>query len=132
MSHKKYNREQISELERNKYVKSCSEKYITFTDEFKLLCIEQDTLWVSRTEIFEMCGFSKYIVTSEVPLICLKRWRHIVKRSWESWLVWNKKWRPKKERRDVSKMSKDEYIEYLEAKLALSEALSEWNKGRYP
>jgi len=44
MSNKKYSPEQISKLKRNEYVKLCSEKYITFTDEFKLLCIEQDTL----------------------------------------------------------------------------------------
>ncbi len=37
-----------------------------------------------------------------------------------------KKGRKKQEKRDTSQMSKDEYIEYLEAKLALSEALQQW------
>jgi hypothetical protein len=29
-------------------------------------------------------------------------------------------------------MNKDEYIKYLEAKLALSEALGQWEAGKYP
>jgi hypothetical protein len=32
----KYNNEQIRELKGNRYVKDCTEKYITFTDEFKI------------------------------------------------------------------------------------------------
>jgi hypothetical protein len=32
----KYNIKQIEELKNNKYVKDCTQKYITFTDEFKI------------------------------------------------------------------------------------------------
>lgn len=42
MSSIKYNPEQIQELESNKYVASATSKYISFSNEFKLLCIEQD------------------------------------------------------------------------------------------
>lgn len=44
MSTIKYTKEQREILLGNTYVKKCSEKYITFTDAFKLLCIEQDAL----------------------------------------------------------------------------------------
>ena len=132
MSHKKYSEDQVVELLSNEYVKSCSEKYITFTDAFKVLCIEQDNLWSYHRDIFSLCSFPEYIIESKVPSMCLKRWRAVVKKSWESWLVWNKKWRPKKERIETSKMSKDEYIQYLEAKLALSEALGQWESWKYP
>jgi hypothetical protein len=44
MSHIKYSPEQVKELDNNSYVASATSKYITFTSEFKLLCIEQDEL----------------------------------------------------------------------------------------
>jgi hypothetical protein len=132
MSKKQYSLEQIEELQIHKHVKSCSEKYITFTNEFKIFCIEQDNLWVYNREIFTLGDFPEYIVESKVPEICLKRWRSIVRKSWEFWLIWKKKWRPKNERIDIAKMNKDEYIKYLEAKLALSEALGQWEAGKYP
>jgi hypothetical protein len=40
MSKQEYTKEQIKELENNLSVKKCSEKYITFTDEFKTKAIE--------------------------------------------------------------------------------------------
>lgn len=133
MSHKRYNKEQIQELEWNKYVQSCSEKYISFTDEFKLLCIEQDTLWEYHRDVFSLCGFPTYIIESKVPSMCLKRWKSLVRSSWESWLVWNKKGRPKTEKLDTSKMSKDEYIQYLEAQVAsMSEVQKYMKRWKYP
>ena len=36
MSNKEYNKEQIELLKTNKYVKDCTAKYITFTDEIKI------------------------------------------------------------------------------------------------
>ena len=36
MAEIKYSATQIEELKQNKYVKDCTEKYITFTDEFKI------------------------------------------------------------------------------------------------
>jgi len=42
MGKTRYNIQQIEELERNQYVTSATSKYISFSNEFKLLCIEQD------------------------------------------------------------------------------------------
>jgi|TARA_B110000908_G_C9814749_1_gene254492 hypothetical protein len=36
----KYNDSQIKELKINNYVKDCSDKYITFTDEFKIKVLQ--------------------------------------------------------------------------------------------
>lgn len=132
MSGIKYTKSQQSELSSNPYVKSCTEKYITYTDAFKIFCIEQDNLWMYHRDIFHNAGFPEYIVQSLIPKRCLARWRSIIKHSWDSALVWNVKGRKKQEKRDTSKMSKDEYIEYLEAKLALSEALQQWESWKYP
>jgi hypothetical protein len=42
MAEIKYNNEQIKELKMNKYIKDCTDKYLTFTDEFKIKVIKLD------------------------------------------------------------------------------------------
>lgn len=44
MAEIKYSETQIEELKQNKYVKDCTQKYITFTDEFKILVLK----WVQK------------------------------------------------------------------------------------
>lgn len=135
MSKVKYSPEQVQELESNKYVASATSKYITFTDSFKLLAIEQDSLWIYHRDIFRSSGFPDYIVDWDIPKRSLwrwRRWRRQIRQWWEEALIWKKKGRPKVERTDTSKMNKDEYILYLEAKLALSEALEKWEEWEYP
>jgi len=48
-----------------------------------------------------------------------------MKKKWLTWLVWTQKWRPKKEKSDVLKMTKDEELEYLRTKVAYLEELKE-------
>jgi hypothetical protein len=42
MSKNEYDKEQIGLLKTNKYVKDCSPKYITFTDELKIEALKLD------------------------------------------------------------------------------------------
>lgn len=42
MSNKEYSKEQIELLKTNKFVKDCTLKYITFTDEFKIEVMKLD------------------------------------------------------------------------------------------
>ncbi|HMS91734.1 MAG TPA: hypothetical protein PKC87_05915 [Candidatus Absconditabacterales bacterium] len=132
MSTIKYTKEQREILLGNTYVKKCSEKYITFTDAFKLLCIEQDALGILPREIFSLSGFPEHIVTSLIPKRCLGRWRML---SRAGKLIGNKKGKKKQETRDISKMTKDEYIRYLEAQVAAMNEVQEFlkkRKGKYP
>ena len=128
MSNSNYTKEQIKELKENKYVENCSNKYISFTDKFKLEVIKLDTKWIYHREIFKMLGFPEYIYKSKIVSQSLWNWRYKVKNKWISWLVNNVKWRKKIENVDKNKMSKTELINYLEAE---NWYLKELHKSKY-
>jgi len=119
----KYTKFQIQELKTNKYVKTVTEKYITYTDEFKVKALELDKKYFLPREIFKICDFPEYIVNSLIPKETLKRFRRLSK---EKSLIWNKKWRPKVKKIDFDNMTKDQYIEYLETKLAYYEEMKKY------
>lgn len=128
MSKIEYTKKQIQELLKNPYVKNCSNKYITFTDKFKIKALELDAEWIYHRQIFKDFWFPEYIVTSKVVSNSLWNWRHKFKYEWLSWLVWTKKGRKKWEKKDISKMSKDEQIEYFKTENAF---LKEMYKRKY-
>jgi len=132
MSKKAYTWEEIEIIKENKYVKNCTSKYITFTDEIKLEALKLYDKWLYFRDIFRQFWFPDFIISSEVPRQALKDWRKRIKIKWLSWLIGTKKWRKKWEKIDISKMSKDEYIEYLETKTAFLEELHKTKYWHYP
>lgn len=129
MENIRYTTSQISELKSNKYVKNCTSKNIIFTKECKIKVVELSNKGIFNREIFKILWFPEYIINSRVPELSVSRWKRNTK---DNWLVELNIWRPKKEKIDISKMNKDEYIEYLEAKLALTEELKNLDKWKYP
>ncbi len=125
----KYNNEQIKELESNKYVKSCTNKNINFTKECKIKVLELNKKWIFTKEIFQSLWFPEYVFNSKIPSKSLDRWKRNIK---IKWLIEENKWRKKKEKFDVSKMSKDEYIEYLETENAILKELKKLIDWEYP
>ena len=125
----KYNNEQIKELESNKYVKSCTNKNINFTKECKIKVLELNKKWIFTKEIFQSLWFPEYVINSKIPSKSLDRWKRNIK---IKWLIEENKWRKKKEKFDVSKMSKDEYIEYLETENAILKELKKLIDWEYP
>jgi hypothetical protein len=75
MSKFEYTKEQIQELIGNTYVKSCTSKYITFTDEFKVKAVELYNNGFHHKRIFKDLGFPEYIINSTIPIQSLKNWR---------------------------------------------------------
>jgi len=129
MAEIKYNNEQIKELESNKYVKSCTNKNINFTKECKLISIELCNKWLTTKEIFKSLWFPEYIINSRIPVLSLNRWKRNINRKW---LIEENKWRKKKEYFDVTKMTKDEELEYLRAKVVYLEELKKLVDWDYP
>lgn len=130
MSGIKYTAEQIEELLKNKYVEKCSAKSITFSKECKQEAVKLWDQWDSSKEVFLKMWFPDYVSNSRTPIRSINRWR----KNNEKWMVESKRWRKKNMNPDFdpSKMTKDEYIEYLEAKLAIVEELKKIDRWEYP
>lgn len=118
MSKLYYTESQQQELRGNKYVLKCSAKYIQFTDTCKKEAITLHQQGKYYKEIFKTLGFPEYIIISNIPKECMKRWKWRFSTWWETWLRSQTRGRKKQEIIDTSKMSKDEYISYLEAQVA--------------
>ena len=98
MSKKRYTDEQIKELKANKYVMSCTEKSIQFTDEFRKIAMELDGKEFPRA-IFKKCWFPDYVVNSIIPEKSFNRRRKSMREKWEIWLIdnrWRNWWKPRK------------------------------------
>lgn len=132
MSKQEYSKTQIKELLNNANVKKCSSKYITFNDNFKLTALKLDKKGIIYRDIFEKYWFPEYIINSRIPEKSLKNWRYKAKHKWINSLQNTQKWRKKKEKVDISKMTKDEELEYLRTKVAILEELKKLLDWEYP
>jgi hypothetical protein len=91
-----------------------------------------DKKWVYFRDIFRHFWFPDFIVDSEVPKQTLKNWRNNMKTNWLSWLIGKRKWRPKKEKVDISKMTPEEKILFLETENAYLKELHKEAYWHYP
>lgn len=132
MSKIEYSELQRTELEKNIYVEKCTTKQIRFTNDFKIELIKQSKKRTFYRDIFRNLWFPEYIVSSTVPESTYTRYINIVKKHWILWLIWAKKWRPKKEKVDLDNMTPEEKIHYLEAKVAYLEEKHKEIYWHYP
>jgi len=132
MSKKEYSEEQIEEILSNPNVKTCSSKYITFTDEFKVKALELDKRYLLPREIFKKFWFPEYIINTKIPKQTLGTLRYKERNEWISWVISSKKGRLKKERIDFNNMTKDEKIQYLETENAYLKELHKQIYWHYP
>lgn len=132
MSGIKYTRQQQEELNLNAYVRKCSEKYIQFTDAFKIFCVKQSEVWLYHRDIFWDSGFPEYIIQWAVPKECLWNWKHAFKKEWWQWVISKKKGRKKQEKKDISQMTMKEENAYLKAEVAYLRQLQVDIHGKSP
>lgn len=128
MAEIKYTNQQTEELLKNKYVKSCTNKNISFTKECKIEVIKQSNNWIFYKDIFKNFWFPEYIINSEIPRNSLNRWKKNIKK-WELEL---KNWRPKKEKVDFNNMTLEQENEYLRAENAYLKELKKLLDWNYP
>lgn len=128
----KYSKKQVEELLKNKYVKDCTQKYISFTDEFKIKVLELDNKWIYHRKIFKELWFPEYICISDVVNRTLRNLRHNVKTKWKDFLLESKKWRKKVENIDINKMTLLEQNEYLKTENAVLKEMYKLKYWKYP
>lgn len=129
MAEIKYTKEQVMELLKNTYIKSCTNKNISFTKEFKIELLKQSDKWVFYKDIFKNFWFPDYIVNSEIPRNSLNRWKKNIN---TKWIIEENKWRKKKENTDFQNMNSEEKVKFLEAKVAYLEEVNEFFKDWIP
>lgn len=119
MSKRIFTKEEIDGLFNNVNVASCSERYITYTPDFKKRSVVLYEQGRTSTEIFIQAGFDLHLIGKKQPKECLNRWRKIVKRKGIEGLVesGNKGGRPK-----TKGVSDADRIEYLETQIAYLKA----------
>ena len=128
----KYSEVQIEELRKNKYIKTVTEKYITFTDEFKIQALELDKRYFLPKEIFKEFWFPEYIINTNLPKQTLATLRYKERKGWIKQVISSKKWRKKSEKINFENMTKDEKIKYLETENAYLKELYKIKHWNYP
>ena len=120
MSKRKFNKKQRVELSKNKNVKRCSEKSITYDKDFKIKAVKQYyDEYLIPNEIFEQAGFDLNIIGRKTPAGCLARWKKTFQRKGVGALKnenrgRNSSGRPKK----IKDKSDEDKMERLEATVA--------------
>ena len=80
MSKRIYTKEQLDKLSSNANVVRCSERSITYSNEFKKSAIKQyNEQFLTSKEIFINAGFDLEVIGSNAPKTCLKCWKKIYK-----------------------------------------------------
>ncbi|ENQ3079347.1 IS3 family transposase [Bacillus cereus] len=75
MTKKLFTEKEVQALSRNPYVKSVSEKGITYTDGFKRIFIEENEKGKLPQDIFEECGFDIDVIGIKRVMSAGSRWR---------------------------------------------------------
>ena len=132
MTRIQYTTEQIDILSNNIYIKSITDKYITFTNKMKIESLNLDSKWMYFKDIFKYLWFPDFIINSNIPKQSLKNWRNKVKTKWFIWLSDTKKWRKEKDKVDFDNLDKDREIEYLKAKVAYLEEIAKLKINWFP
>lgn len=79
MSKRRFTKEQIEELSRNRFVSKCSEKSVTYSSEFKQLAVRRyEEEGLTASQIFMEAGINPEVVGKDVPDSRVCSWRRIV------------------------------------------------------
>ena len=74
MSKRIFTKEQAKQLLRNRNVSACSERSITYSNDFKIRAVKLYKQGLTSREIFKQAGFDLNAIGRDQPKECLKRW----------------------------------------------------------
>jgi len=106
---------------RNENVSGCSERSITYSNDFKIKAVKLYKQGLTSREIFKQAGFDLNTIGRDQPQSCLKRWNKTWRAKGEGGLAIETRGRtgrPKKPK-DLSDADK---IKWLEAEIAYLKA----------
>lgn len=126
MGKRNLNEEEIVALLKNKNVVNCSNKSITYSNEFKVLAVKQYKEGVSSRTIFEEAGFDLKILGKDTAYDRVKEWNRIVRKKGELSLHSENRGRGSPGRPKLKGLTDKEKLEYLEAKVAYLKAENEF------
>lgn len=122
MSKRIFSQEQINELLHNKNVVRCSEKSITYHNDFKVRAVMQyQNDGVPARQIFKEAGFNLDIIGRKTPKDSLRTWRKIVKIKGAEGLSKEARGGPGR-RHSLKELTDQERITYLENQVAYLKA----------
>lgn len=118
-----FNEDQVKELLNNKNVLRCSNKSITYSQEFKIKAIRRYSEdGVSPNQIFEEAGFSRTWLGKYRASNCLKKWKDKYRTEGQESLLKENRGAPGKRKTWMVPKDEKKKIEYLETKIAYLEA----------
>jgi hypothetical protein len=121
MSKRIFNEKQIKELLKNPNVEKCSDKSISYNNDFKVLAVRKYYAGLSPNEIFRQANFDIKMIGCETPTDRLRNWRKIFKEKGVQKLSVEN--RGKKGGRPKTNWSNEkEKIKYLETQVAYLKA----------
>jgi len=123
MSNKLFNSKEIKILADNKFVKSVSEKGITYTDEFKRLFIAENEKGKLPRQIFAECGFDIEVIGKKRIESSANRWRSVYSKDGVNGLQDTRKGNTGRPRE--KDLSIEEKYERLKAQVSLLKAENE-------
>jgi len=128
MSKKFLSEEDVALLKRNKNVANCSNKSITYSNEFKVTAVKQYKEGLPSREIFEKAGFDLNLLGKKAASNCLKRWNKIVRKKGIESLRSETRGRGSPGRPKLKGITDKERLEYCEAKIAYLKAENDFLK----
>ena len=117
MSKVKFSKKAVETLKKNPYVKTVSEHGITYTEEFKNICIKEHSEGIPTSIIFERYGFDINVLGENRIHSASKRWRQQANREED----FTDKRAIRSGRSPSKELSEEETIEKLKHKIAILE-----------
>ena len=120
MSQRIFSKEQIETLLQNPNVAGCSERSISYRQDFKILAVGKYREGLPPSEIFRQAEFDIGMIGHKTPKGCLRRWRKVFKDKGEMGLETDGRGQSKAGGRpkSLASLTDEEKLKRLEAEVA--------------